>query len=341
MSLPPRPIPAAERYACDFHGLHLRVRAEAALRAALVARLAAFPRVQGDRTPNLDFEFIPLTHPASEQVRRPTGAGRVVQELSPGRVEYFEGPQELYVDLAGRGRARVELGPRRVTVAYADAEPTGIWVASHPLFTMPLAELLKRAGLYMVHAGGLALGGRAMLIPGASGAGKTTLTLALLRGGFDFLADDTVFLSRAGEEATLRVRSFPDEVDVTEQTADFFPELPPFSAAAAPRSKRAICAPRLYHVAPVWEGEPVALVFPRITPITRSVLTPLPRNEALLQLLCNVVRTDAAASQAHLDALTVLVNRCHCFQLQTGQDFDTLPGLLRPLLDPNFPPVKS
>src|SRR5262245_3573357 len=61
-------------------------------------------------------------------------------------------------------------------------EDGDLWTLSHPLFTLPLVEMLKRRGLYGLHAGGVCLHGRALLLPGTSGSGKTTLTLALARG---------------------------------------------------------------------------------------------------------------------------------------------------------------
>jgi hypothetical protein len=46
-----------------------------------------------------------------------------------------------------------------------------------------------------IHAAALAKDGRAIVLPGAAGAGKSTLTAALVHDGFDLAGDDTVFLS--------------------------------------------------------------------------------------------------------------------------------------------------
>ena len=326
--------------AYDFHGLRLTVAAGPEALAALVARLEEFPVAGLASSPHLHFDFHPFAEEGSRHVQRPLGAGRIVMDLTAGAVEYFEASQQLYVDLGVRGRALAGLRTRRVEVAYPGPDAKSIWLCSHPLFTIPLAELLKREGLYMVHAGGLAHAGRGLLVAGASGAGKTTLTLALLRAGFGFLADDTVFLAQTsktspgGDRAQIRVLAFPDEVDLTEQTAGFFPELrlKPGECRPEGRPKRAVCATRLYGVAPEWECDPAVLLFPKTAPADESVLSDMSKDEALLQLLCNVVRTDADASQAHLNALAMLVQQCDCYRLQTGRDFEALPGLLRPLL---------
>lgn len=45
-----------------------------------------------------------------------------------------------------------------------------------------------------IHAGAVGQGGRALILAGSSGAGKTTLTLGLAQAGCDYLADDHVVL---------------------------------------------------------------------------------------------------------------------------------------------------
>ena len=46
--------------------------------------------------------------------------------------------------------------------------------------------------------------------------------------------------------------------------------------------------------------------------------------EALLQFVLNIIRTDSASSQNHLDALTALVKESKCYRLETGRGFLTL-----------------
>lgn len=58
---------------------------------------------------------------------------------------------------------------------------------------------MSRAPL-VLHAGAAALGGRAVLIRGASGSGKSGLLLELLAGGAQLVADDRTCLGRRGGE---------------------------------------------------------------------------------------------------------------------------------------------
>jgi hypothetical protein len=203
---------------------------------------------------------------------------------------------------------------------------------SHPLVTLPLVELLKRRGLYSLHAGGLCRDGRGLVLPGTSGAGKSTLTLALVRAGFGFLGDDTLFLARRPEG--LRLLAFPDEVDLTEQTVAFFPELARYLTAPRPGwRKRQLRAEEAYGAEVVWECAPGHLVFPRVAGREESRLFPLEAGEALLELAPNVLLTEPVSSQAHLDALAELANASTCWRLETGRDLDGAVRLLARLFE--------
>jgi hypothetical protein len=316
-----------------FHGLHLSLLGEEAVLTALHARLGRFPAPPAQGAADFRFEFHNVGEARQYGVPRPSGKGRSVLEPSLGGPVYFEESQQLYLEIPGHGRALCDAQSGRVQVSYPEAAGKGLWLLSHPLFTIPMAELLKRRGLYMVHAAGLGISGKGLLIAGQSGAGKTTLALALLRAGFDFLADDTVFLT--GGMNDLRILAFPDEADVTSQTLGFFPELHWLTHSPKPteRAKHALCSIDAYGVTPCWYCAPEVIIFPQPTGLPQSVITRMPKSEALMELVCNVLRTEPRSSQAHLDALAGLVKHSRCFRLQTGRDFDRLPALLRSVMD--------
>lgn len=77
--------------------------------------------------------------------------------------------------------------------------------------------LMRRRGRLVLHANVVGRDGYAVVLAGRSGAGKTTLTRALLRLGFEFLSDDLAVLE-VGDGHTavepgpgrLKVRTSPD-----------------------------------------------------------------------------------------------------------------------------------
>lgn len=297
----------------SFHGLRLEVSAPDEVRRAFHARFASLP-TDGDGPPDLLFEV------QRGPLERPERA-RTVYEPPDGEVVYDDERDLLYLR-QGRVSALCEPGAGRVRLSAPAMEGEDLWMLSHPLLSVPMMELLKRRGLFGVHAAGASLGGRALVLAGTSGSGKSTLSVALARAGFGFLGDDTLFLHRE------RVLAFPDEIDLTEESAGFFPDLA-LSPSPAGWRKRQLRADsdRI-----VWESEPAVLVFPRVAGRPRSELRPIDSGEALLELASNVLLTQPASSQAHLDALAGLAKASRCWRLETGTDLDEAVGLLRELM---------
>lgn len=116
------------------------------------------------------------------------------------------------------GRLRAELGPFVKPRGGGDPDvsviaPDGAGLlAGHPLdpahavdqaYGLIFRILLDRIDQFIVlHGAVLAKQGRALLISGPSGAGKTTLTLALLQAGFQLLSDDFAPISRGSGRVT-------------------------------------------------------------------------------------------------------------------------------------------
>ena len=324
--------------AYDFHGVRIGVMATHGAEKAAAgvhARLAGLP-LDGSTSPDLLFEI----HAGDNHVFERPAAVRPVYDPPVGEVVYDDGAGLLYIGYGPRLSVLCEPGRGRSRASAAQMTEEDLWSLSHPLFTLPLVELLKHRGLYGVHAGGVCRDGRdgrAILLPGTSGSGKSTLTLALARAGFGFLGDDTLFLIRRPEglKTGLKILAFPDEFDLTDQTIAFFPELAPLAGTSRPPGwrKRQLRAESTYGAQVVWECEPALLVFPRVAGVRESRLAPMPKDEALLELAPNVLLTDPASSQAHFDALGELVERSECWRLETGTDLDGAVRILDDLLD--------
>ena len=322
--------------AYDVHGVRLLVHGDHPAAATAVDR-----RLRHFRTPDASGQHDVAIELTAGTDGVATGrAGRPVYDTPFGPVTYDDGSDQLWADCGGRAWLDVRAGAGLARLG-APADGEDAWLISHPLLTIALVELLKRRDLYALHAAALATPAGAtgigdgigdgigvVLFPGASGAGKTTLALALLRQGWGFLADDLVFLS-GGD-----VLGFPDEVDVSEETAALFPAVAGslHAPAAGGRAKRSLLVEEAFGgAAPVPRGRPVAVVLPHVSAEHASRLAPLPPGDALVALAPNVLLTDAVAAQAHFDSLGTLVRSAPCFTLATGRDFGTLGRALASL----------
>jgi hypothetical protein len=314
----------------DLHGVRLAVTGWEEAAAALHGRLEALP-VGTDGEPDLVFE-IGWGPEAAIGLERPE-RGRPVYEPPVGEVLFDDAADRIWIGLGPDRRAVCEPARGRARLWARHGSGEDLWLLSHPLFTLPLVEMLKRRGLWALHAAGLLWNGTAVILPGASGSGKSTLTLALVRAGFGFLGDDTLFLKPG--PGGLRLLAFPDEVDLTDETAAFFPELGPLRAEPRREGwrKRRLRAEETYEAPLATEVAPGLLVFPRISGRDESAVAPMEPGEALIELASNVLLTEPASSQAHLDALAALTAASSCWRLETGRDLDAAVRLLRDLTE--------
>ena len=314
----------------NFHGIGIIVTSDRFdLLETIQIRLRHFAVNGLQGSPDLTFIFQGAGTNHSS-IEKPRGICRRVYGMSLGDIVYCDAEESLYVDWGKGFKALCHTGEGLARISMP-VESDKLQVATHHLFNLCLFELLKRHGRYNIHAAGLSSGGQGLLFTGTTGSGKSTLTVAMLRAGFGLLGDDTLFLSQSCEG--IRAQAFPDEIDVTEQTAGFFPELPAFSDARKNlRNKAQIVAEEVYQTGWVESCIPRILLFPKVANTPISVLKPVDPEHALLELATNIMLTEAHSSQAHLDALGGLIRQCDCYRLETGRDFDTLPNRLRELL---------
>ena len=141
------------------------------------------------------------------------------------------------------------------------------------LFHTALIELLRRRGLYSIHATALEQHGRGILIPGNSGRGKTTSFISLLRSGYRYLSDDHPLIRDAGTH--VEVLPFPIKVNVTEATIAFFPELAMLRITCfIPVYPSGRFVPEdLYHASIGSCCRPAMVLFPHVVDTARSHLT--------------------------------------------------------------------
>ena len=202
------------------------------------------------------------------------------------------------------------------------------------LFHLALIELLRRQGLYTIHATALERNGKGVLIPGNSGRGKTTSFISLLRSGYRYLSDDHPLMRDAGTHVDLL--PFPIKINVTEETIAFFPELRTAPAhVLRPRfPKRAFHAEELYATAIGECCRPAIVLFPQVVDAPYSHVELLPKSRALEMLLPQALLVyDSEVARREFQVLVKLVQQVECYRLHFGRDILDLPNLITPLLE--------
>ena len=261
----------------------------------------------------------------------PDGTGRSVYDAPPA-LNYYDDSGELFIDYWGRARLRCSPAEGVIRLAITGTGEGDPILATHPLLTIALLETMKRFGRFPLHAAGLSLDGRGILVPGSSGAGKSTLSVTLARAGFNFLSDDTVFLTPS--EEGIWVDGFPDEVDVTDATVSMVPELAYLAGQPLRpgRDKHGFRVEDVFGVPLVTGCRPVALIAPHVVEGTGPRLEPLAPSDAFLRLMPNVLLTDPAASQAHMDVLSLLARTVPSYSFSPGSDLHAAAACIRELV---------
>jgi hypothetical protein len=244
---------------------------------------------------------------------------------------YFERQDQLFIDYPGCLRMLCSPATGLVQCAVL-SESTANVLAAYPFFTIPLIEVMKRQRRFPLHAGCVAREGRGLLLAGMSGSGKSTLTASLVAGGWDFLSDDMVLLVR-GAGASWAF-GLPDEIDCSDETAGMIAELRHLVGRPTldGRGKHLVDVEDAFGALPVPVCRPRALVLPAVSGERRSVLKPVSASYALRELAPNVLLTERAAAQAHLDALAELVREVPCYSLATGTDLSFAGRCLQEIL---------
>lgn len=192
-----------------------------------------------------------------------------------------------------------------------------------------LYQHLRRRGLHLIHASAIGVQGRAALIAGQSGAGKTTTMLTSVAAGLDFLGDDTTLVQRTAD-GHFEVVTLLSTLDVTDATAAWFPELAPhLSAQRSHTGKRQIILAEAFPQRMATHGQAAVILAPEITGQARTCLAPANKAALLSDLLFySVDLHDAALARQHLDFLAQAVEQTPVYRLLLGRDKDQIPQVI-------------
>ena len=224
-------------------------------------------------------------------------------------------------------RSYLKLGKSLVTIDASNH--VSAWIAhpdkpNLPLVTQILSQAfsaaLRRCGLFEFHSGAAIPPNEsaALLIAGASGSGKSTITSQLATAGWSYLSDDTLLLRRSGPSIeAVALRKF---FALTATTIAALPTVGPMSAKG--KAKERFSPQELFPSHPIEIAKPSAVVFPIITHESESRLQQLSAAETMSRLLrlCPWACYDAVSASDHLSLLGHLARETRGFDMLAGTD---------------------
>lgn len=221
-------------------------------------RVSHHPRaVAPPREPNAEFQFVRGVEDAS-------GASYVTDDGSSAAVDHATGA--LTLDL-------------RPAVFEA---PYSTWA---DLFAAPLSAHWRACGYFPLHAAAVSIGPATVVIVGESGAGKTTMALALVDAGGRWRADDKL-LVHAGTQAVTAVSLYrntnlPPRTIAHHASLAFALAKPPINET---NDKRPCALDEVASAVDLTPFVPTAVLFPRQVKAPTSVLRPISQVACLMRL---------------------------------------------------------
>lgn len=189
----------------------------------------------------------------------------------------------------------------------------------------PPPYLLSDDSLVM-HAGGVAKNGSALVLPAVSESGKSTLTAGLVRAGLDYLSDEAI----AFRWHSCHIEPYPKPITLDPGSWHLFPELRPNGETGAEVASWQVSPDGIRPGCVAEAATARWLVFPKYTYGATTELSPIAKGEALVEACKNTFRFRDHGRRA-LDTLAVIVRHCDCYRLAVGS-LDDAVGVVTSLM---------
>jgi hypothetical protein len=235
---------------------------------------------------------------------------------------------------SARTRARVRCGrePQAIVVHCNDAlvyEGRCRETAAHFLLDAVQRRLAEQScGGALFHAATVARRGRAILMPGASRAGKSNLAAWLAGSGFDLLGDELAFIRLGG----IRVEGFTTPVTIKEEGRAVLAAWLGGDTPPANPTSRFLVAPEQLNPANVRKpAELAALLFPSYEAGAEFELVTLSKADAAIRLMGSLTN-GSVLPNGGFDDIVRLAKTLPAYALRYS-DFAQLGASIEPLLE--------
>jgi hypothetical protein len=200
--------------------------------------------------------------------------------------------------------------------------------------TLALAPILRRHGLFLIHAFTAALNHEAVMFVGPSGSGKTSSGLALISAGWHILANDMALIRKVDVPRALlspgTVQIAPTTMSLLphyEQLIKKYPRRPGEIKTSIPR-REFIDTKEI-----LWSAPIKTIFFPSIGEINSHVVEAVPRAVGLARLMeSSMDQWDQGIWEVHIGFLEKLSCEVDFFELYLGNDMVELPAFIKNVL---------
>lgn len=273
----------------------------------------------------------PLTPPSGEPIYRSDPAEGDAVEVFRPRIGV------LHLAFADGAAALVDAAARTVQVAW----PPGQTLDDALVYLVGpvLGVALRLLGREVLHASCVDVDGRAVAVLGPAGAGKSTLTAALIDAGQPLVTEDVCVLWFGEDDASppavfrggTRVKLWEDSVAALRGVADALPRLVPSSKDWDKRFLDAAAATAARDLTPLG----AVFVLDRRADVVTPVVEEMAGPARLLTLIANSYAAsvlDAAGRARQLERLGALAAAVPVRRLSFPDRFDALPPTVDALL---------
>jgi hypothetical protein len=316
---------APKEVTIEIAGTCLQLRISGAEMAAAVLTALA-PRI---RQPAADLDFtVDIWESAATGVKPPRPPWGVDDGGPHGAVRGYNDERRIAIsDPTQRVITLADLD-KRVAVVWAasGAALSDFWRAS-PL-RMLLTRILAAPGRHAVHAGAVGTNGRAVLLAGSGGVGKSTLAIRCVEAGMGYLGDDYVLVAR---DPTPTVHSLYSTARLDRRAAG----LCTLGTHATFRGDtKAVLDLNSLAPSRVRDAMPLAAVLiPRRTRHNNvSRMRAVSASRALLAIAPSTIFQATGGGTAALELIADLLRRVPAYELETGSPTDDAPAVLSALL---------